>query len=119
MKVRCVQLKNWAGEPQEDSGWLKVGRTYHVLTIEITPSGAMFRLVGDEPVAALFQPELFEVVSAVIPPTWAASSIKPGYVTLGPAPLAQPGMLEKYYDRDPEAVACFDEERRKIIESDP
>lgn len=119
MKVRCIQLKDWQGKPEEHSGWLKVGRVYHVLTVEITPTGTMFRLVGDEPIAALFQPELFEVLSSVVPPTWTVSSIKPGYVTFGPAPLAQAGLLEKYYDRDPTAVACFDEERRKVIDSDP
>ena len=89
MKVRCVQLKNWAGKPQEHSSWLKVGRVYHVLAIDITPTGTMYRLVGDEPTAALFQPELFEVVSQVIPPSWIVSSIKPGYVTFGPAPWAR------------------------------
>jgi hypothetical protein len=79
----------------------------------------MFRLVGDEQNAALFQPALFEVVSPIVPPNWVITSIKPGFITLGPNAWAQPGLLERYYDRDPVAIACFEEERQKIIASDP
>lgn len=119
MKVRCVNLKNWANQPQESSGWLKVGDVYQVLMILIEPTRTMLRLVGGTPTPALFQLDMFEVASNIVPTTWVVSQLKPGFLTLGPEQWVRPGFWEAYFDGRPEAVACFDEERRKIIESDP
>lgn len=119
MKVRCVELKNWRGEPEERSSWLKIGGIYHVLRIQIEPNRTMFQLVGEEPTPALFQPDLFEVISSRVPESWVIVSAKHGFLELTPLSWTAPGFWEAFYDREPEAVACFEEQRRLIIASDP
>ena len=118
MKVRCIEAKNWKGE-LSGSSWLKVGGIYHVLMILTEPGRTMLRLIGEEPSPALFQPEIFEVVSSVIPGNWVIRSTRPGFLELGPAAWTGAGFWEDYFDRKAEAVACFEDEKRKIIEADP
>jgi hypothetical protein len=36
-----------------------------------------------------------------------------------PAPWGVVGFWERYFDGDPEAIAIFEEEREKIVSSDP
>ncbi len=119
MKVRCIQLKDWAGEPEAHSAWLKVGGVYHVLRVQVEPTRTMLHLVGEEPTPALFQPELFEIVSATIPSNWVVTSPRPGHLEFAPAAWSRTGFWEDYYDRVAAAVSCFEEERRKIVASDP
>jgi hypothetical protein len=118
MKVRCIELKNWRGEPERRSSWLKIGSVYHVLGIQIEPNRTMIQLVGEEPTPALFQPELFEVVSSAIPSVWVIMAPKSGWLSLAPEAWNRPGFWEEFYDREPKAVACFEEYRKLIIESD-
>ena len=115
MKVRCTRLLDWAGRPEESSVWLKVGGVYHVLGIWIELGQVRFRLVGEESTPALYQPEMFEILSGRIPRTWVASSPSPGCISLEPAAWSHAGFWEKYFDQDPEALATFEEECRKII----
>jgi len=119
MKVRCVQLKNWRGEADERTSWLKVGSVYHVLMLLIEPGRTMLRLIGEEPSPALFQPDLFEVVSSAIPSNWVVKSTKPGFLEFGPAAWSGTGFWTAYFDRKADAVALFEEEKRKIVAADP
>jgi hypothetical protein len=118
MKVRCIQLLDSTSQPVERSAWAKLGRVYHVLGIWIEPRRTLFRLVGEEPTPALFEPEMFEVVSTVIPSTWIISSPKPGCFSLAPAAWSKPGFWEQFFDGEPETVACFEEHRAEIVASD-
>ena len=68
---------------------------------------------------ALFRLEQFEVMTPKIPPTWVVAWSKNGSFYLRPEHWNQPSFLERYYDKDPEAIRIFEEERRKIIEADP
>jgi len=79
----------------------------------------MLQLVGEEPTPALFQPEIFEIVSSLVPETWIVASGSPGHLEFAPAAWTAPGFWESYFDGDPEAVRCFHEERDKIVACDP
>lgn len=87
--------------------------------IEMSPERTMLRLIGENPTPALFQTDIFEVVSSVIPPSWIVVSPKPGLLDVGPEPWTRPGFWERYFDQDPEAVAIFKRERERMLESDP
>jgi len=119
MKVRCVRLLDSLGKPTDRSHWAKVGAVYHVLSISIEPLQTRFRLVGEEPTPALFEPEMFEVVSAGIPSVWVVSSSRPGCLALAPEAWSKPGFWESFFDGEPAAVACFEEYREKIVGADP
>jgi len=119
MKVRCIKLLDSKGQPVERSPWAKLGGVYHVLTIWIEPTQTWLRLVGQEPTPTLYQPEMFEVVSPVIPSAWVITSPKPGCLSFQPEAWSRPGFWEEFFDREPEAVACFEEYRKLIIASDP
>ncbi len=119
MKVRCIKLLDSRSQPVERSAWAKIGAVYHVLSIWIEPSQRRLRLVGEDPTPTLFEPEMFEVVSPIIPSTWVITFPKPGCLSFAPEEWSQPGFWEAFYDREPEAVACFEEQRRKIVASDP
>jgi len=119
MKVRCVKAPD-EGRVSGRSAWLTEGRTYHVLAIEIEPTRTRFRLVGDQSeTPALFEPELFEVVSGMIPSNWVISSHRSGYVDIGPEAWGCPGFWEDYFDRKPQSLAAFSTELNTILECDP
>jgi hypothetical protein len=119
MKVRCIKLLDSTGRPAERSPWAKVGSVYQVLSIWIEPARTWLRLVGEEPTPALFEPEMFEVVSSAIPPSWVATSPKPGCLSLAPEPWSSPGFWERFFDCEAEAVAVFEEQKAKIVAADP
>src|SRR2546430_1002215 len=107
MKVRCIKLLDVNGEPTNESGWAKIGATYHVLSVWVGSRDAGFRLIGeDRHTPALFEPEMFEIVSPIIPPTWVIASSMPGTFDIAPEPWTHKGFWERYFDFDPEAEAC-------------
>jgi hypothetical protein len=122
MKVRCIQLFDSAGKPrlQKDS-WVTLGKTYHVLEIVQDQSRWLLRLIGDNELngPAVFRLEQFEIVTPNIPSSWIVTRDKDDSIKLRPERWNQPGFWERYYDKDPEAIRIFEEERRKIIENDP
>ena len=80
----------------------------------------LLRLVGDDPTGlALFRLEEFEIVTSKVPATWRIGWNKNGFLTLSPEAWGRLGFWEQYYDREPQALQVFEEERRKIVESDP
>jgi hypothetical protein len=119
MKVRCVRLLDPLGKPQVKSSWLTIGETYHVLEIVQDQGRWLFRLMGDEPNGvALFAREQFEITTSKIPESWVPGWGKDGFFELAPQAWGQIGFWEKYYDKNPEAVRIFEEERRKIISAE-
>src|SRR5262245_52063296 len=108
MRVRCIKLLDSHGQSVERSAWAKIGTVYHVWSIATGPGYAKFRIQREETIPALYAPEEFELVSAIIPSTWVASSPNPGHFALQPEPWARPGFWEEYYDADPKARACFE-----------
>ena len=121
MKVRCVRLIGNDGNPKDKSVWLTIGNIYHVLSVEQgTDRRWMLRLMGDEPNGlALFQLQQFEIVSSKIPDSWIIVWPKDNFFVLRPGSWNQVGFLERYYDKDPDAIRLFEEERQKIIAADP
>ena len=118
MKVRCTYLVDFAGQPQEKSPWLTVGKIYDVLSIFVEAEGRrLFRLVGDgSSGVAIFRWECFEVVSFEIPPTWIIAIGGTGWIDIAPEAWTKPGFWDRYYfDKDPQAIAVFEEERERII----
>jgi hypothetical protein len=121
MKVRCIRLLGPDGKSQESSKWLTIGKIYHVLEVSHSSNDGrwLLRFVGEEPNGvALFFLEEFEVVTSKIPPTWIIGWTK-GLFKLTPEPWSQAGFWDRYYDRDPDAIRVFEEERKKILEADP
>ena len=120
MKVKCISLQDAFGKPTAKSAWLTIGKIYHVLELFQSEGQWRLRLMGDEPNGlAIFRLEQFEIVSTQIPPSWIVAWGKEGSLHLRPERWNKPGFLEEYYDKDAEAIRIFEEERRKIIESDP
>jgi hypothetical protein len=119
MRVRCIKVLDSRSRPIGRSAWAKVGDVYHVLGIWLEPTQTRLRLVGDEATPALFEPEMFEVVSTKIPPTWVVTSPKPGCLSLQPEAWSRAGFWEHFFDGEPEAVATFKEEQARIVAADP
>jgi len=90
-----------------------------VLSVWIEPSHTGFRLIGEESTPTLSEPEMFEVVSSIIPEAWVITSPKPGCISLAPAEWGTPGFWDRYFDHEPEAMACFERCRAKIVAADP
>jgi len=121
MKVKCTKLIDSKGNPLDQSPWCTVGKVYYVLSVLLGSNGKwLLRLIGDgKNGVAMFNLEGFEVVSNRIPNTWIATWDEKGVFALTPSAWNQRGFWEKFYDRDPETVRIFEEEKRKIIEADP
>ena len=119
MKVRCIANLDAAGRPSAKSSWLRIGREYQVLALEIEAGRTKLRLIGENPTAALFGIVEFEVTSGIISPTWVVTSQAAGQLTFQPEAWAADGFWERYFDGDPAAIAEFNAERAKIIAADP
>lgn len=120
MKVRCIRLLDSMGKPQEKSAWLTIGAIYHVLELFQGQNTWFLRLVGDGPNGlAIFRLDQFEIVTPNIPNSWIIAWDNDGSLHLRPKLWSQPGFMERYYDKEPDAIQIFEEERRKITEADP
>lgn len=122
MKVRCIKLINpQTGRSQSSSPWLSISKIYHVLSLSCEPTQICnLRLIGDDlKTPTLHDIRLFEVTSPLIPPTWRINLLGNGYFELTPERWGTPGFWTSYFDRDPEAIRIFEEESKKIVESDP
>jgi hypothetical protein len=118
MRVRCVKLFNSGGLAQTASPWLTIGKLYDVLTIEFEPqTGWSLRLISDaKNEVALFPLESFDIVSARVPPSWIASWGDNGSFDLSPQRWTLPGFWEEFYDREPMALAVFNEEVARLVD---
>lgn len=119
MKVRCIRILDAVGEPQNKSGWLTIGRIYHVLELFQDSDRWLLRLMGDEPNGlALFRLDEFEMVSSKIPNSWIITWAQGGMLHLRPKCWST-SLLERYYDRDRDAIRIIEEEWKEIIDADP
>jgi hypothetical protein len=121
MTVRCIRLLGPMGNAQAESSWLTIGTIYHVLeVIQGVDRRWLVRLVGDGPNGlALFQLEQFDVVTHDMPDTWTIGWLDDGSFKLSPTAWRSPGFWERYYDREPNAIRSFEDEKRKIMALEP
>jgi len=117
MRVRCIKLLDSLGRPTSSSPWAKLGAVYEVLDILVESGRVSLRLVGDESTPAMFQVEMFEVVDSTIPPTWTVTSAQPGCLYFAPTAWSRPGFWEDFFDGNEKARACFEAERKRIIDA--
>jgi hypothetical protein len=109
VKISCVSL----GDPSRDGGaWLTLGREYLVLSILAVPgNGIRFRIVADNGRTPILEDSsLFRASNVALPISWVASVSADGVLEIGPARWLTRGYWERYFDRDEEAVAIFEEE---------
>lgn len=109
MKVLCVNL----GDPQTSrSAWLTLDQEYLLLALLAVPGRRIkFRVLSDDgrtPILA--DSRMFAAPIQRLPESWVATVTQDGVVELGPAPWLESGFWERYFDRDPEAVATFQRE---------
>lgn len=119
MKVRCTKLLDSTGMPAEHSAWLRIGGVYHMLSVWIEPGQTKVRLVGEEPTPALFVLEMFEIVSSALPVTWVIIAPKPRCLLLAPEAWSGADFWERFFNQEAQARVSFEQERRRIIASDP
>jgi len=81
---------------------------YVVLEIHVEPGqGAAFRIIPKDGTPALFEAAMFMTTDQGIPDTWEARVREGGIVHIAPTAWLQSGFWERFFDRDPEAVAVF------------
>jgi hypothetical protein len=120
MKVKCIKLLDGYGKPTDYSPWAKVGGIYPVFAVEVDHGQAWFRMLGEEQgTPVLFEPEMFEIVSPIIPPHWVIATTGSGSFDLAPEPWTHKEFWERYSNREPEAVASFERELAKTLAADP
>jgi hypothetical protein len=125
MKVKCTQLLNESGAPESDSPWLTIGQTYHVMSIFMDQqSGLRYRIISSErdpgfATMAYQSAKSFEVVSKKVPSNWNVRILDNAAIDISPVAWQQPGFIESFYDRDPDAYTVFERERDIIRAEDP
>jgi hypothetical protein len=109
VKAVCVPLD----EPgRQRDGWLTLHREYQVLEVLAQPGRSIkFRVMSDKGrVPILVESTKFAAVAQPLPRTWSMRVSQDGLVERAPARWLEVGYWEKFFDRDPEAVAIFHEE---------
>ncbi len=124
MKVKCIRLLDSDGNDVEDSPWLALGKTYHVMSTYVDAEGRRrFGIVsrhpdGEWPQMINASEKCFEVVSSIIPSNWLKweRAVASG---MAPAAWQVPGFFEAFYDHEPETYPIFERERDVILKEDP
>ncbi|NDP60703.1 MAG: hypothetical protein GZ090_15235 [Oxalobacteraceae bacterium] len=124
MKVKCTRLLDADGREVESSSWLKLGCTYHVMSIFTDKSGnRRYGIInrhplGEWPQSGSHQAECFEIVSDIVPSNWQKMAYR-GNIDISPAAWQAPGFLEAFYDHDPITYPIYERERDIILNEDP
>jgi len=124
MKVRCIRLFDAFGREVDSSPWLTVGRSYHVMSIEITPDGkrtygiATAERTGGWPTLGSHRIESFEILSTLVPSNWRVEVQANGAMFIAPEAWLAPGFFEAFSDREPAAYPIFERERDVILAED-
>jgi len=113
MKVKCKHIYNEIKkEYQLTSSALTVGKEYLVIEIYISSEMKIrYRLPCDQNnQPALFDASQFEIVSERIPSTWIVrgkGALGNTGIVFGPKVLQEPGLWERIFDQDEEALKIY------------
>jgi hypothetical protein len=119
MKVLCVKIISpvTREEVLEHPG-VRLHEEYSVLSIIVEPSrGAKLRIMTSDGTPALFDAAMFATSNGHLPSNWVVHVSENGVLELGPASWLKPGFWERYFDKDPAAVAAFEAESRVAMGS--
>ena len=115
MRALCVKIISpvTREEVLEHPG-VRLDHEYEVLSILVEPGrGAKFRILTADGTPALFDAAMFVTTEAEIPRNWVVRAREGGVVDFAPAAWLESGFWERFFDRDPTAVAGFEAERRE------
>jgi hypothetical protein len=120
MKVRCINNR-LTPDGRKLGSLLTIDHEYAVLAIYVDPRlGCLLRMVGDDKqTPAIFPGDLFEIIDPTIPRNWIAARDKNSVYRLSPKSWLEEGYWERFFNKDPDAVATFEEERQKATERNP
>lgn len=97
---------------------LKLNRIYCVVSVEIYKDKRFYRIFSENESPALFDCEMFKVVSNKIPSEWGVFyNNETNYIDLCPESWMKDDFWERYFDAEPDAIAEF-ERLRQLIEAD-
>lgn len=92
---------------------IRLHEEYPVLSIIVEPGrGAKFRIPTSDGTPALFDAAMFATTGDSLPPNWVVRTREGGVVEFGPASWLEEGFWDRYFDKDPEALAIFETEMR-------
>ena len=117
MKVLCTKIISpTIGEQVADSPWIQIGREYVVLAISAYPGRSpLLQILADDNSPSWWDSEMFGTTSTRIPSVWVATVSDDGGVNFEPDRWRERGFWERYFDRDGDAEAIFQEELAKIL----
>lgn len=118
MKVVCIRLISPVTRQEtSESEWLTLDSEYVVLAIEGNPGRELSIRVQDDKGGGpgLWPAEMFMTTSTALPSSWIISIGDNGQFDLAPAKWLRPGFWEDFFDREPEALADFEEEKANIL----
>ncbi|WP_322747570.1 MULTISPECIES: hypothetical protein [unclassified Frankia] len=118
MRVLCTRIISPVTSGSiEDSAWVRLGGEYIVISVLACPGRRIeLQIVGDDVRApGLWDSEMFMTVDDRLPSNWVAKVGEGGVVELAPRRWLEPGFWEAYFDRDPDAVAAYEDELRQIL----
>jgi hypothetical protein len=115
VKVLCVSL----GDDRTSDPWLTLNKEYLVVSVEFRPRGAAkLRIIADDQrTPILVDSSHFAVNREPLPASWVCTIREGGIMEFEPRSWTELDFWERYFDRDPIAVATFDAELRRMAES--
>ena len=121
MKVLCSRLiDEKTGNVINQSPWLTLGKTYHVLEIwHSFGKPTLFRLLSDDGYTpALYDASQFEMLTNVIPSNWIVSMKVSEFFSLTPKTWDVPNFWESFFDGDPHAKKIFSDTYNFIVDEE-
>lgn len=112
MKVLCVSL----GDDRRTDPWLTLNKEYLVVSIEFRPHGvAKLRIIADDQrTPVLVDSSHFAVSSEPLPASWVCTIREGGTIEFEPKSWTELDFWERYFDREPVAVAIFEVELKRM-----
>ncbi|HEY2567136.1 MAG TPA: hypothetical protein VGH95_05480 [Candidatus Aquirickettsiella sp.] len=120
MKVKCITIYNEHTKTYEkESSWITIGKEYIVLGIEIRPHEVSYLIASDsEQMPILQYATQFEIISGKVPSNWKILPDKFALFSILPSAWCEPGLMEAFYDQDPEALKIYRREAMLIYQEE-
>ncbi|MGB8807012.1 hypothetical protein A1D18_01810 [Candidatus Rickettsiella isopodorum] len=120
MKVKCITIYNeFTKEYVKESSWITIGKEYIILGIEIRKNEVSYLIASDSEQMPVLQNAIqFEIINGKIPSNWKIVPDELALFSILPSAWCEPGIMEAFYDHEPEALKIYRREATFIYQEE-
>ena len=118
MKVKSI-YNEFTKKYEKESSWITIGKEYIVLGLTIRLNEITYLIATDQDEMPASQNAIqFEIISGKIPSNWKIIPGEFAFLFILPSAWCEPGIMEAFYDQDPEALKIYKREAMIIYQEE-